>query len=78
MLSIPSSAHRQDPAANMSDAPAEESATTVGEVNTAPVENACTELKTAMEKCAAEKGEENCQDLIQAYKECMKSLGMQI
>lgn len=34
----------------MSDAPAEESATTVGEVNTAPVENACTELKTAMEK----------------------------
>lgn len=62
----------------MSDSASEASAPTVEEGSAAPAENPCAELKVAMEKCAAEKGEDNCQELIQAYKECMKSLGLQI
>ncbi|MEE6510127.1 hypothetical protein FKM82_029194 [Ascaphus truei] len=62
----------------MSDSPKEGSAQHVGEVDPASIEIPCAELKAAMEKCVVEKGEEKCQELTQAYKECMKSLGIQI
>eukprot|EP00794_Sanderia_malayensis_P000396 gene396-1030_t len=39
---------------------------------------ACPETKKARDECIMEKGEENCQDLIEAHKECMRSEGFNI
>ncbi|XP_066497182.1 cytochrome c oxidase copper chaperone isoform X2 [Hoplias malabaricus] len=39
---------------------------------------ACPETKKARDTCIIEKGEENCTDLIEAHKECMRALGFKI
>ncbi|KAG8431759.1 hypothetical protein GDO86_020103 [Hymenochirus boettgeri] len=39
---------------------------------------ACPETKKARDACIIEKGEEKCQDLIEAHKECMRSLGFKV
>ncbi|KAM8977680.1 cytochrome c oxidase copper chaperone [Pelodytes ibericus] len=39
---------------------------------------ACPETKKVRDACIIEKGEEHCQDLIEAHKECMRSLGFKI
>ncbi|XP_041439114.1 COX17 homolog, cytochrome c oxidase assembly protein b isoform X1 [Xenopus laevis] len=39
---------------------------------------ACPETKKARDACIIEKGEENCQHLIEAHKECMRSLGFKV
>ncbi|KAB0793776.1 hypothetical protein PPYR_13759 [Photinus pyralis] len=39
---------------------------------------ACPETKKVRDACIIENGEENCQDLIQAHKECMRSMGFNI
>uniref|UniRef100_A0A663DLE0 Cytochrome c oxidase copper chaperone n=3 Tax=Accipitrinae TaxID=8955 RepID=A0A663DLE0_AQUCH len=39
---------------------------------------ACPETKKARDACIIEKGEENCRDLIEAHKECMRALGFKI
>lgn len=39
---------------------------------------ACPETKKARDACIIERGEENCSDLIQAHKECMRSMGFNI
>ncbi|XP_075053954.1 cytochrome c oxidase copper chaperone [Mixophyes fleayi] len=39
---------------------------------------ACPETKKVRDACIIEKGEENCQDLIEAHKECMRSLGFKV
>uniref|UniRef100_T2MDZ7 Cytochrome c oxidase copper chaperone n=1 Tax=Hydra vulgaris TaxID=6087 RepID=T2MDZ7_HYDVU len=39
---------------------------------------ACPETKIPRDKCIMEKGEENCEDLIEAHKQCMRSLGFKI
>ncbi|KAJ1111929.1 hypothetical protein NDU88_000201 [Pleurodeles waltl] len=39
---------------------------------------ACPETKKARDACIIEKGEESCQALIEAHKECMRSLGFKI
>ncbi|KAM4797138.1 cytochrome c oxidase copper chaperone [Rhinophrynus dorsalis] len=39
---------------------------------------ACPETKKARDACIIEKGEENCQDLIEAHKECMRALGFKV
>ncbi|MEQ2269605.1 hypothetical protein XENORESO_006738 [Xenotaenia resolanae] len=39
---------------------------------------ACPETKKVRDACIIEKGEENCRDLIEAHKECMRSLGFKI
>lgn len=39
---------------------------------------ACPETKKARDQCIIEKGETACGDLIEAHKECMRSLGFKI
>uniref|UniRef100_A0A8C5WCQ3 Cytochrome c oxidase copper chaperone n=1 Tax=Leptobrachium leishanense TaxID=445787 RepID=A0A8C5WCQ3_9ANUR len=39
---------------------------------------ACPETKKARDACIIEKGEEHCQDLIEAHKDCMRSLGFKV
>lgn len=39
---------------------------------------ACPETKKARDACIVEKGEENCKDLIEAHKECMRKLGFNV
>lgn len=39
---------------------------------------ACPETRKPRDECIAEKGPENCQDLIEAHKSCMRALGFKI
>ncbi|XP_012256765.2 cytochrome c oxidase copper chaperone [Athalia rosae] len=39
---------------------------------------ACPETKKPRDACIIERGEENCQDLIEAHKVCMRNLGFKI
>jgi len=39
---------------------------------------ACPETKKPRDECIMEKGEEACQDLIEAHKQCMRDLGFKI
>ncbi|XP_075887016.1 cytochrome c oxidase copper chaperone [Nelusetta ayraudi] len=39
---------------------------------------ACPETKKVRDECIIEKGEENCTALIDAHKDCMRSLGFKI
>lgn len=39
---------------------------------------ACPETRKARDMCIVERGEEECQDLIHAHRECMKKLGFNI
>lgn len=39
---------------------------------------ACPETKQARDKCIIENGQENCEDLIQAHKQCMRKMGFNI
>ena len=39
---------------------------------------ACPETKKPRDECIMEKGEENCGDLIEAHKKCMRDLGFKI
>ncbi|XP_076262390.1 cytochrome c oxidase copper chaperone COX17 [Rhynchophorus ferrugineus] len=39
---------------------------------------ACPETKKVRDQCIIERGEENCGDLIEAHKKCMRDLGFNI
>ena len=39
---------------------------------------ACPETKKVRDQCIVENGEENCKDLIEAHKECMRKLGFKV
>ncbi|CAG7816384.1 unnamed protein product [Allacma fusca] len=39
---------------------------------------ACPETKRVRDQCIVEKGEENCQDLIEAHRKCMRDMGFNI
>jgi len=39
---------------------------------------ACPETKQPRDKCIVENGEENCKDLIEAHKACMRKMGFNI
>jgi len=39
---------------------------------------ACPETKVPRDECIMEKGEENCGELIEAHKACMRALGFKI
>ncbi|KAH0950471.1 hypothetical protein HN011_008243 [Eciton burchellii] len=39
---------------------------------------ACPETKKARDTCIIENGQENCHDLIEAHKACMRSMGFNI
>nr|CAH7760315.1 unnamed protein product [Callosobruchus chinensis] len=39
---------------------------------------ACPETKRARDTCIIEKGQENCEDLIEAHKQCMRDAGFNI
>ncbi|XP_056415932.1 cytochrome c oxidase copper chaperone [Hyla sarda] len=39
---------------------------------------ACPETKKVRDACIIEKGEEQCRDLIEAHKECMRALGFKV
>ncbi|XP_061648769.1 cytochrome c oxidase copper chaperone [Phyllopteryx taeniolatus] len=39
---------------------------------------ACPETKKVRDACIIEKGEENCTELIEAHKDCMRQLGFKI
>ncbi|XP_061548607.1 cytochrome c oxidase copper chaperone [Phycodurus eques] len=39
---------------------------------------ACPETKKVRDGCIIEKGEENCTELIEAHKDCMRQLGFKI
>ncbi|MCL4139840.1 UNVERIFIED_CONTAM: hypothetical protein GTU68_057829 [Idotea baltica] len=39
---------------------------------------ACPETKRVRDACIVEKGEENCRDLIEAHKKCMRDMGFNI
>ncbi|KAK6485613.1 cytochrome c oxidase copper chaperone-like isoform X1 [Huso huso] len=39
---------------------------------------ACPETKKIRDACIIEKGEESCKDLIEAHKDCMRSLGFKV
>ncbi|XP_063355263.1 cytochrome c oxidase copper chaperone [Pelmatolapia mariae] len=39
---------------------------------------ACPETKKVRDACIIEKGEENCRDLIEAHKDCMRALGFKV
>ena len=39
---------------------------------------ACPETKKARDECVVEKGEENCQELIEAHKECLRKHGFKV
>ena len=38
----------------------------------------CPETKQPRDACIIEKGEANCQDLIEAHKKCMRDLGFKV
>ncbi|MGH0154906.1 UNVERIFIED_CONTAM: hypothetical protein FKN15_027989 [Acipenser sinensis] len=59
----------------MSDSQAQETATAAPTDSTVAAPAGCQAIKTEMEKCIKDKGEESCKDLIEAYKACLKSLG---
>ncbi|XP_061092822.1 cytochrome c oxidase copper chaperone-like isoform X2 [Conger conger] len=67
----------------MSNLTAASCETTTALESAEPVETAkpcceCPETKKARDACIIEKGEESCTDLIEAHKECMRSLGFNI
>eukprot|EP00051_Salpingoeca_urceolata_P016152 m.213250 g.213250 ORF g.213250 m.213250 type:complete len:72 (-) comp18602_c0_seq5:1103-1318(-) len=39
---------------------------------------ACPETRKPRDQCIVENGEEACQDLIEAHKECMRNLGFKV
>lgn len=39
---------------------------------------ACPETRKARDACIVEKGEENCKELIEAHKRCMREMGFNI
>jgi len=39
---------------------------------------ACPETRKPRDECIAEKGEENCRDLIDAHLSCMRALGFKV
>lgn len=39
---------------------------------------ACPETRKPRDACIVERGEENCTDLIEAHKECMRKLGFKL
>ncbi|RUS22219.1 cytochrome c oxidase copper chaperone-like protein [Endogone sp. FLAS-F59071] len=39
---------------------------------------ACPETKKPRDQCIFERGEENCGDLIEAHKQCMRNLGFKV
>ncbi|XP_054166304.1 cytochrome c oxidase copper chaperone-like [Oppia nitens] len=39
---------------------------------------ACPQTKRPRDECIIERGEENCRDLIEAHKQCMRNLGFKI
>ncbi|XP_071453234.1 cytochrome c oxidase copper chaperone [Hetaerina americana] len=39
---------------------------------------ACPETKKLRDACIIEKGEENCKDLIEAHRECMRKHGFKV
>ncbi|XP_012278456.1 cytochrome c oxidase copper chaperone [Orussus abietinus] len=39
---------------------------------------ACPETRKARDTCIVENGEENCRDLIEAHKTCMRDMGFNI
>lgn len=39
---------------------------------------ACPDTKRVRDACIVEQGEENCQDLIEAHKKCMRDMGFNI
>ncbi|OWF45527.1 Cytochrome c oxidase copper chaperone [Mizuhopecten yessoensis] len=39
---------------------------------------ACPETRGPRDECIVLKGEENCKDLIEAHKECMRKLGFKV
>lgn len=39
---------------------------------------ACPETKQVRDACIVERGEENCGELIEAHKECMRNMGFNI
>ncbi|XP_041115276.1 cytochrome c oxidase copper chaperone-like isoform X1 [Polyodon spathula] len=39
---------------------------------------ACPETKKTRDACIIERGEESCKDLIEAHKDCMRSLGFKV
>ncbi|XP_072254528.1 cytochrome c oxidase copper chaperone [Pyxicephalus adspersus] len=39
---------------------------------------ACPETKKARDACIIERGEDQCRDLIEAHKECMRALGFKV
>ena len=50
------------------------------EVKAAPeaCAEACPETAKSRDACIKEKGEENCGDLVEAHKQCMRDLGLKI
>ena len=39
---------------------------------------ACPETRKPRDECIIERGEENCKDLIEAHKECLRKLGFKV
>jgi len=39
---------------------------------------ACPETRKPRDECIIENGEENCKDLIEAHKECLRKLGFKV
>ncbi|XP_076372573.1 cytochrome c oxidase copper chaperone COX17 [Tachypleus tridentatus] len=39
---------------------------------------ACPETKKVRDECIVQNGEENCRDLIEAHKECMRKMGFNV
>lgn len=39
---------------------------------------ACPDTRKARDMCIVERGEEECQDLIEAHRECMRKMGFKI
>jgi len=51
----------------------------VGEVEEAPqVCTECAEAKKVADECVLANGKENCVDVLEAYKKCMKDMGFEI
>ncbi|XP_017285630.1 cytochrome c oxidase copper chaperone [Kryptolebias marmoratus] len=65
---------------SLSAASVETPAVTAGAAEQKPLKPccACPETKKVRDACIIEKGEENCRDLIEAHKECMRALGFKI
>lgn len=71
-VDIPSSMHNTS--ASVADKP--EAAKT--EKKPCPACSACKETRKIRDACVFEKGEENCADLIEAHKQCLRDHGMKI